>query len=166
MKLCIQRVKSASVTVEGRVTGEISSKGLVCLIGIGDEDGEETVDIDGLVKWCCDKVLGIKFWENEDGKPWKCSADMLNYPVLLVSQFTLFAIVKKNKSLDFHRALTPAKAQDIYNRIVAEMERRIGPERTQCGEFGAMMDVALVNDGPVTINLDSNEGKASAAAAA
>ena len=79
--------------------------------------------------------------------------------MLLVSQFTLFTIVKKNRSLDFHRALNPAAARDMYDAIVAEMQRRIGGERTQVGQFGAMMDVALVNDGPVTVNLDSNEGR-------
>jgi D-tyrosyl-tRNA(Tyr) deacylase len=159
MRLCIQRVKSASVTVEGRVTGEISSRGLVVLIGIGDVDGEEGVDSDALVKWCCDKICGIKFWENESGKPWKCSLEMINAPVLLVSQFTLFTKIKSNKSLDFHRALPPVPAREMYDKIVAEMEKRIGSERTQTGEFGAMMDVALVNDGPVTVNIDSDEGK-------
>eukprot|EP00606_Chrysophyceae_sp_TOSAG23-5_P000315 GSChrysophyteH2.ASY1.ANO1.1723.1 assembled CDS len=161
MRLCIQRVKSASVTVDGEITGKIN-KGLMVLVGLGDVDGEEdSPPADELVKWACDKILGIKFWENEAGKPWKMSADALEVrlPVLLVSQFTLFTIVKKNRSLDFHKALNPAAARDMYDAIVAEMQRRIGEERTQVGRFGAMMDVALVNDGPVTVNLDSNEGR-------
>jgi len=157
MRLCIQRVKSASVTLaDGSVTGEIG-KGLLVLIGIGDVDGDETVDTAKLVKWACDKILGIKFWENEDGRPWKLSVEALNLQVLLVSQFTLFTKIKQNKSLDFHRALPPVPARALYDMIVREMESRIGEERTQTGEFGAMMDVALVNDGPVTVNLDSNE---------
>jgi D-Tyr-tRNAtyr deacylase len=81
MRLCIQRVKSASVTVDGEVTGRID-KGLMVLIGLGDVDGEEgSPPADELVKWACDKILGIKFWENEAGKPWKMSADALKVRV-------------------------------------------------------------------------------------
>lgn len=160
MRLCIQRVKSASVTVDGEITGQIG-QGLMVLVGMGDVDGQEGIGPpqEELVKWACDRILGIKFWENEAGKPWKMSVDTLMLPVLLVSQFTLFTVVKKNKSLDFHRALKPDAAKDMYDAIVAEMQKRIGEERTQTGRFGAMMDVALVNDGPVTVNIDSSEGR-------
>ena len=155
------------MTVDGSITGQIG-KGLVVLIGVGDvdtfeiqvegEEGEKTgVDPAVLVKWACDRILDIKFWENEEGKPWKMSVTSLNLDVLLVSQFTLFTIVKRNKALDFHRAMPPGPAEVMYNMIVAEMQRRIGPDRTQTGVFGAMMDVQLVNDGPVTVNIDSTE---------
>ena len=154
MRLCIQRVKSGSVTVDGNIIGQIG-KGLVVLIGIGDVDGADDVNSEILVKWACDKILGLKFWANEDGKPWKMSVTSLNLEVLLISQFTLFGKVKSNKSLDFHKALSPGPAQEIYNHIVAEMQNRIGVDRTQTGEFGADMKVRMLNDGPVTITIDS-----------
>jgi D-aminoacyl-tRNA deacylase len=159
MRLCIQRVKNASVTIDGEVCGAITEPGLVVLIGIGDGDAEteegSTAVADGLVEWACKHMLETKFWADEAGRPWKVSAEMKGCPLLLVSQFTLYAKLYKKGKLDFHHAMPPAPAEQMYLRIVEEMQKRIGAERVQTGRFGANMDVALVNDGPLTVNLDS-----------
>ncbi len=197
MRLVLQRIKTASVTLTetNTVCGEIGP-GLLVLVGIGDEDGanEESV-----LDWAEKTILTTKFWPGEDGKPWKNSVESLNLSVLLVSQFTLYAKMYKKGKLDFHKALAPAQAKTIYDRLVARINARLSTVdagadtstscvekrctegdsesapatagaaatasteigkvtgRCQTGQFGAMMDVALVNDGPVTLMLDSDQ---------
>ena len=159
MRLCIQRVKSASVSIDGEVCSVLTEPGLVVFIGIGDSDGESeegsTTVADGLIEWACKHILETKFWADECGRPWKLSAFMKGCPLLLVSQFTLYAKLYKKGKLDFHHALPPVQAEMVYLRLVAEMEKRIGVDKVQTGRFGANMEVSLVNDGPLTINLDS-----------
>ena len=174
MKLVIQRVKSAKVTLTetGIVCGAIN-QGLMVLVGVGDTDGAEDAPTEATLDWAEKVIMTTKFWPSEDGKPWKHSLESSGFSVLLVSQFTLYAKVYKKGKLDFHHALGPDPAKSIYDLLVARIQARtcvtsagagvgVGTEaevacqRCQTGCFGAMMDVELVNDGPVTLMLDSN----------
>lgn len=149
MRLVIQRVTSASVTIAGKgVVGSIG-KGACILIGIRESDSDREVD------WATQTILEAKLWDDSDGRPWKESMKMQGYSVLLVSQFTLYGKTPKKGKLDFHHAMASTEAQPMYNAIVAKVMAEMGEENTQCGEFGANMQVSLVNDGPVTIIYDS-----------
>ena len=147
------------MTIDGEVCGEITEPGLVVLIGIGDMDAEteegSTAIADGLIAWAYQHISETKFWADESGRPWKVSAEMRGCPLLLVSQFTLYAKLYKKGKLDFHHAMSPAPAEQLYLSLVEAMKKRLGVDKIRTGRFGADMDVSLVNDGPLTINLDS-----------
>ncbi|CAK4079046.1 unnamed protein product [Aphanomyces euteiches] len=148
MKLVIQRVTSGCVKVEEQVVGSIG-KGLVCLVGIGKDDTEEDAD------WCCRRILNSRLWPNEAGRAWSTSALQNNYQVLMVSQFTLHGYLNGNKP-DFHLAMSPEPAKALFDNLVQRVrDAHTAPEQVQEGVFGAYMEVSLVNDGPVTLNLDS-----------
>jgi len=146
MRALLQRVSEASVTVGEGVTGAIGP-GILILLGIEDADGPE--DIDWLVK----KILSLRIFEDDDGKMNRSIVDT-GGEVLVVSQFTLHARVKKGTRPSFDRAARPEIAIPLYERFVREIGEASG-KTTATGEFGAMMKVALVNDGPVTIWIDT-----------
>ena len=161
MRLVIQRVSKASVSVDDETTGSIEH-GLLVLCGIHEADDEAAAE------WAAKKLLNIRLWEEPDksggvGKPWARSALQNKFGVLLVSQFTLFATLKGNKP-DYHRAMGPQQARLFWERFVACVQA-MHTGSVQQGRFGAKMDVKLCNDGPVTILLDSPERPASAAGA-
>lgn len=145
MKLVIQRVKQASVTVDGRVTGAIG-KGLMVLIGVGKNDTEEIAD-----KYL-KKMLGLRIFEDEQGKTNLSLADVEGQ-LLLVSQFTLYANCKKGNRPSFADAGLPEQAKRLYEYMVAEAGKFVPVVET--GVFGAHMEVSLVNDGPFTIVLEN-----------
>lgn len=147
MKFVIQRAKEGSVSVEGKIIGEIQ-KGLVVLIGVSDRDSEETAD--KLVR----KMTGLRIFEDENGKTNLSLADV-NGSLLLISQFTLYANCKKGNRPSFTEAGSPDRANTLYEYII-EKCRAIVPV-VQTGAFGADMKVSLVNDGPFTIILDSEQ---------
>jgi len=135
MRLVVQRVTSASVTIAGKgVVGAIS-KGACVLIGIGEHDGDREV------AWAVQTIVDAKLWDDSDGRPWKESMKMQSYGVLLVSQFTLYGKTPKKGKLDFHHAMPPTSAQPVYDTIVAKVQAEMGEPNTQCGEFGATMEV-------------------------
>ena len=146
MRLVLQRVTEASVTVDGAVVGSIGA-GLMVLCGISEEDDEAAAE------WACRKLLGIRLWE-ANGKPWAASVTQAKLGVLLVSQFTLHAQLKGNKP-DFHRAMKPELSKPFWERFVQRVTQAHKNLPVQTGVFGAKMDVSLINDGPVTIELDS-----------
>ena len=146
MRLVLQRVTEASVTVDGETVGNIG-RGLMVLCGISEDDDEAAAE------WACRKLLGIRLWE-ADGKPWAHSVTQAKLGVLLVSQFTLHAQLKGNKP-DFHRAMKPELSRPFWNKFVQRVTQAHKGLPVQTGVFGAKMDVSLVNDGPVTIELDS-----------
>ena len=151
MRVILQRVTSASVTVAGeRIAG--IGPGLLCLCGISREDTREDRD------WCAAKLLSVRLWPHEaTGKPWAASAASKELEVLLVSQFTLHAVLKGNKP-DFHKSMAPSEAEPFFDEFVAAVRaKHVSAEKVQAGKFGAKMEVALVNDGPVTLILDSDE---------
>lgn len=147
MRLVLQRVTRASVTVDGAVVGSIG-QGLLCLVGISADDTVGAAAID----WAKRKILGIRLWE-DDGKAWAKSVTALGLEVLLVSQFTLYCVLKGHKP-DFHNAMPPEPAKELWGKFVNAMSAA-HPGKVQQGQFGAKMDVELINDGPVTIELES-----------
>ena len=147
MKFVIQRVKHASVTVEGNVLGKIK-KGFLVLIGICEEDNEQVAD--KMIK----KLVGLRIFEDENGKT-NLDLKSVGGELLLISQFTLYADCKKGNRPSFIKAGKPEMASDLYEYIIEECKKQI--EITERGEFGADMKVELLNDGPFTILLDSEE---------
>ncbi|QPG73134.1 hypothetical protein FOA43_000440 [Brettanomyces nanus] len=160
MKVVIQRVKEASVTVENEVISQIK-RGLLLFVGICNEDTEE--DVSKLAN----KVLRLRVFEDskEDagtntkwvGKPWAKSVTDLNGEILSVSQFTLYGSIKKGTKPDFHKAKKGELAQVLYESFLKELRNGLGQEKVKDGQFGAMMEVSLVNDGPVTIVWDTRD---------
>lgn len=148
MKLVIQRVAHASVEVAGACVGRIN-QGLVLLLGI--EQGDRLEQVSQLAS----KVLKLRLWPDrkDPSKQWSSSVVDNRYGLLIVSQFTLFATFKKPKP-DFHRAMGGDEAQALYEAFVEQCRKGIAdPELVATGKFGAMMDVDLRNDGPVTVEL-------------
>ncbi len=147
MRFVIQRVTKASVTIDGNISGKID-KGFMVLIGVCDEDTKEIAD--KLVK----KLIGLRIFADEEGKT-NLSIKDVDGQLLLVSQFTLYADCRKGNRPSFIKAGSPDHAENIYNYIVDICKKEI--EVVETGEFGADMQVELINDGPFTIILDSSE---------
>ena len=146
MRAVLQRVSRASVTVDGEVVGAID-RGLLVLLGVAEGDGE------GDVEWLADKVAGLRIFADDQGKMNLGLVD-LGLGVLVVSQFTLLADTRKGKRPSFVKAAHPSVAEGLYERFCHAMAVR-GARPVERGVFGAHMDVMLVNDGPVTIVIDT-----------
>jgi len=146
MRAVIQRVSSAEVTIEEKVKGKIQH-GLVVLLGI--EDADQACDVD----WLCAKIARLRIFDDPDGVMNRSVSDVKG-DVLLVSQFTLFASTGKGNRPSYSRAARPEIALPLYKQFLAAMEGQLG-KSVQSGEFGAHMLVGLINDGPVTIIIDS-----------
>lgn len=144
MKLVIQRVREAVITVNNQEISRIG-KGLLVLIGISSEDSKETAD--AFLK----KMLGLRIFEDENGKT-NLSLRDVNGQLLLVSQFTLYANCRKGNRPSFTEAGSPDMAEELYNYMVERARQQA--EVVQTGIFGADMKVSLINDGPFTIILD------------
>uniref|UniRef100_A0A5S6Q731 D-aminoacyl-tRNA deacylase n=1 Tax=Trichuris muris TaxID=70415 RepID=A0A5S6Q731_TRIMR len=149
MRAVVQRVRWAQVTVNNEVVSRIE-KGLCALISLGRED--DASDADYLVR----KILNVRVFEGEDGRKWEKSLSELGLELLCISQFTLHALFKGNK-LDFHLSKAPAEASQLYSDFVNQLRAKYKPELVKDGLFGAYMQVALENDGPVTLFLDSRD---------
>ena len=154
MRAVIQRVASASVAVEGETIGAIG-RGLLVLVG--KEDADTAGDID----WLAAKIIGLRIFPDEAGAMHRSVRD-IGGDILLVSQFTLFASTRKGARPSFNDAAKPDHAIPLYEKFLAQAGAALGgppalsgAERIAHGEFGAMMQVALVNDGPVTLVIDS-----------
>ncbi|XP_075488393.1 uncharacterized protein LOC142527462 [Primulina tabacum] len=148
MRAVVQRVTSASVEVEGRTVSAIGP-GLLVLVGLHETDVESDAE------YICRKVLNMRLFPSEKtGKSWDQNVVQRNYEVLLVSQFTLFGVLKGNKP-DFHVAMPPEAAKPFYASLVEKFQKAYKMDAVKDGVFGAMMKVNLVNDGPVTMQLDS-----------
>lgn len=146
MRTVIQRVKEASVTIDGRVVSAIGN-GLLVFLGIEFSDTGEDID------WLCRKIARLRVFGDADGAMNNSLLD-IDGEVLVVSQFTLHASTKKGNRPSFIKAARPEIAIPLYETFITQLKTEIG-EKVQTGEFGAMMEVALINDGPVTINIDS-----------
>jgi len=146
MRAIIQRVTEASCRVEGTITGQIE-QGFLVLLGIEDADGQEDLD------WLAQKIAGIRIFSDENGLMNKSLADV-DGNILLISQFTLFAATKRGNRPGFTRAARPEKAIPLYEQMVRKLSELIGKE-VQTGVFGADMKISLLNDGPVTISIDT-----------
>ena len=147
MRVCIQRVSRASVSVDGRVVGEIE-RGFVVLLGVGESDTDKDAE------YLCQKTLGLRVFEDDAGKM-NLSIQDVRGSLLVISQFTLYGDCRKGRRPSFIEAARPDKAIQLYERFVA-LAREQGTH-VECGQFQANMDVELVNDGPVTMLLDSSK---------
>ena len=145
--MVIQRVNHASVTIDGKVNGAIE-KGFLVLLGVGQDDTEEIAD--KYVK----KMVGLRIFDDEEGKT-NLSLDQVGGSVLLISQFTLYANCKKGYRPSFIEAGDPAKAESLYEYVIAKTKESV--PNVQTGIFGAEMKVELENDGPFTIVLEGLE---------
>ena len=148
MRAVLQRVREARVVVDGQVTGEIGP-GLLVLLGVGKGDAESDVD------WMVDKVSGLRIFEDDAGKMNRSLLDT-HRALLAVSQFTLFADTRKGRRPSFIDAMEPAEANRLYG-LYCDRSAAVGLTVAR-GVFAADMKVHLVNDGPVTISLDSRAG--------
>lgn len=146
MRAVIQRVSKASVTIEKRVSGSIGP-GYLVLLGIETQDTEEDA------KWLCEKIAALRIFNDDEGKM-NLDIKAVNGQILLVSQFTLHAKYKKGTRPSFIHAARPEQAIPLYEKCKVLFEELLG-KPTESGEFGAMMEVELVNDGPVTILIDT-----------
>jgi D-tyrosyl-tRNA(Tyr) deacylase len=146
MRAVIQRVTSARVRIGQRVTGEIE-RGLLVLLGVGKGDTQADV------QYIAGKIRDLRVFESEAGKPMDRSVAEVGGAVLVVSQFTLYGDVRKGRRPSFEDAAAPADARNLYEAVVRELQAAHVPVST--GEFQAMMQVELVNDGPVTVLVDS-----------
>ena len=146
MRAVIQRVTQASCTVDGNITGRINI-GLLILLGIEDADTDDDL------QWLAQKICSLRIFSDENGLMNKALADV-GGNILLISQFTLFAQTKKGNRPSFIRAAKPDKAIPIYEKMIAKLEEITG-QKVAAGIFGADMKISLVNDGPVTIIIDT-----------
>jgi D-tyrosyl-tRNA(Tyr) deacylase len=146
MRAVIQRVSQASVTVASRVVGQISA-GLVILLAVEEPDGDADIE------WLAGKILKLRVFDDDHGVMNR-SVTEAGGGILLISQFTLFASTRKGNRPSYLRSAPPAVALGIFNRFARQLESDFG-QPIQTGEFGAEMDVSLVNDGPVTLIIDT-----------
>ena len=146
MRAVIQRVSSASCSIEGKISGAIA-QGFMVLLGIEDADTEEDLT------WLAQKIVSMRIFSDEKGLMNKALADV-NGSILLISQFTLFATTKKGNRPGFTRSAKPEKAIPLYEKMISELSRLMG-KKIETGIFGADMQVSLINDGPVTICIDT-----------
>ena len=146
MRVIIQRVSEASVTVNHKTVGQID-KGFMILLGIGTEDDETNAD------WLIQKIIGLRIFNDEKGVM-NCSIKEVDGNILVISQFTLMAATKKGNRPSYIKAARPEQAIPLYTYFLEQLERALGAP-IQRGIFGADMKVHLINDGPVTIQIDS-----------
>ena len=146
MRVLIQRTKHASVTIEGRCKSAIK-QGLLVLVGIEDSDGKEDIE------WLCKKIVNLRIFDDENGVMNRSVLD-IDGEILVVSQFTLHASTKKGNRPSYIRASKPEIAIPLYETFCKELSVSLGKE-VGTGEFGADMKVELLNDGPVTIWMDT-----------
>ena len=145
MRVVVQRVSRAEVRIGGRVAGKID-QGLLLLVGFKADDTEASLS------WMAEKVVGLRIFSDDEGKMNRALTDVRG-GLLVVSQFTLYGDVQKGRRPSFIDAAPPPIAIPLYERFVALL-RAQAPGPVETGEFGAMMDVELVNDGPVTLLLE------------
>lgn len=146
MKIVIQRASEASVTINNEKVAKIN-QGLVVLLGIEDADTDDDI------KWLCSKIVNLRIF-NDENDVMNCSVKDVNGDIILVSQFTLHASTKKGNRPSYIKASKPEFAIPMYEKCIQQLEIDLG-KKIQTGQFGADMKVALINDGPVTIVIDS-----------
>jgi D-tyrosyl-tRNA(Tyr) deacylase len=144
VRVVLQRVSRASVSVGSRVVGEIG-RGFLALAGFGRSDGDEQLE------WMADKIVGLRLFADGEGKMNLGLADV-DGAVLVVSQFTLYGDARKGRRPSFVAAAAPEQAEPLYERFAAALARH--GVHVETGEFGALMEVSVVNDGPVTLLLE------------
>lgn len=148
MRLVVQRVSSASVTINGKTAGE-TGPGLLVLAAVHHSDSKAEVE------WAADKMMKLRIFPDEDGRMNRSVQDA-GGDILIVSQFTLYGDVRKGTRPSFIESARPELAEELYDHFVAYTKKEFGG-KVETGEFAAMMQVSLVNDGPVTLIIDRNK---------
>ena len=148
MRVVIQKVKRASVTVNNKIISEIKY-GLMILVGYELDDGIKDIN------WLVNKITNLRIFNDHNNKM-NLSLKDIEGEILLVSQFTLHASTKKGNRPSFINSLNPAEANQMYNTTIKELENSL-EKKIKCGVFGEMMDVELINNGPLTITIDSKK---------
>jgi D-tyrosyl-tRNA(Tyr) deacylase len=146
MRAVIQRVKKASVTIDGKITSAIN-EGLMILVGIEHSDSDEDIN------WLCNKIVQLRIFNDDKGI---MNLSIIDYggEILIISQFTLHAMTKKGNRPSYIRAASPETALPLYEKLKMTLSRLMEKE-VRSGEFGAKMEIELINDGPVTIIIDT-----------
>ena len=147
MRIIVQRVIASKVEVEGQVIGKIG-KGLNLLVGIQETDTDREID------WMVKKCLELRLFSDEENKPWQKSIQDIQGELLVVSQFTLYGDCRKGRRPSFSNSASPATAEVLYNKFVDKL--KTSGLKVETGKFGAMMQVFLENDGPVTLILEKD----------
>lgn len=147
MRAVVQRVTSASVSVDGSVISSIG-RGLCVLVGISRNDTAKEME------YMVRKILNLRIFNDDDGKRWMKSVTDKQFEILCVSQFTLYAVLKGNKP-DFHQAMASEQSQAFYQQFLMALRSKYNPELIKEGQFGGYTQVGIQNDGPVTITLDT-----------
>jgi D-aminoacyl-tRNA deacylase len=145
MRIVIQRVKSSQVTVNGEIVGKIG-RGLNLLVGIAPSDREAELD------WMARKCLELRIFPGEEKNGWERSIQEIQGELLVVSQFTLYGDCRKGRRPSFSDSAPPDRAEELYDRFIAKL--KASGLRVETGKFGAMMQVSIENDGPVTLLLE------------
>ncbi len=148
MRLVLQRVKSASVRVEGQTVSTIGP-GVMALVGLHLGDNEDNL------RECCKKLLAAKLWENDNGGQWRHGVKQKSFEVLCVSQFTLYGTLSKKNQPDYKLSMKAISARELYHKFLEMLKESYEEDKIFDGAFGEMMDVELINDGPVTLVIDS-----------
>ncbi len=148
MRIVAQRVSRATARVEGEVTGSID-EGLLVFLGVGREDDEKDL------QWLVGKVIGLRVFEDEEGRMNRCLSEV-GGGILVISQFTLFGNLRKGMRPSFNRAAGPEVAERTYEEFLDRVGEELG-RPAEAGRFGASMEIEAVNDGPVTIVIDSKD---------
>ena len=146
MRVVIQRVSHCEVAIEGTIVGKIG-KGMMILLGVEAEDNDTDIE------WLCGKIAHLRIFDDESGVM-NLDIQQVNGEVLVVSQFTLYASTKKGNRPSYIRSAPEAISRPLYEQFVAKVEQAVG-HKVATGQFGADMKISLVNDGPVTIWIDS-----------
>lgn len=144
MRVVLQRVKSAKVEIDNKIKGQIN-EGLLVLVGFGEEDNEEKLD------YMAEKLLKLRVFSDENDKI-NLSVLDIGGEMLVVSQFTLYWSCKKGTRPSFDKAMEPKRAEELYNKFIDKLKE--SNIKIETGEFGADMQISLINDGPVTVNLE------------
>eukprot|EP00956_Cyclotella_meneghiniana_P013387 scaffold19324_cov58-Cyclotella_meneghiniana.AAC.1 len=156
MKIVVQRVKSASVKVNvNQNPAPVSAigPGILALVGLHAEDTISDLE------WCAKRLLAVKLWENDSGASWRQHIKQKEYEILCVSQFTLYGTLTKKNQPDYKLAMKSIEAEEMYNSFLEMLRTGYKTDKIKDGKFGAMMDVELINDGPVTLVIDSRDEK-------
>jgi D-tyrosyl-tRNA(Tyr) deacylase len=151
MRLVVQRVKSAHVSVQQKQVSAIGP-GIVALVGLHLEDTESDL------QFCSTRLLALKLYENDSGTFWRQHVKQKGYEILCVSQFTLYGTLSKKNQPDYSLAMKADQAKTMYHRFLEMLKEGYADGKILDGRFGEMMEVGLVNDGPVTLVIDSREG--------
>ncbi len=146
MRVVLQRVTNAEVRIDNKINGKIKN-GLLIFLGIEDDDNEEDI------KWLCSKIARLRVFNDEKGVM-NLSVKEVDGDILLISQFTLHASTKKGNRPSYIKASKPEFAIPMYNKFITQLENEM-EKKIETGKFGAMMDISLVNNGPVTIIIDT-----------